>query len=158
MVRSIVIVPAIFAAIPIAIVAGDVSLLPSWFLCISFLACMGLAALFIITGYFRVRSYPPLALTCRRLISLLSHNPLLAQALSKHCEYYRWIRVQWAEAPYPAPESSSSDGGPDQRGDFNWRRGLAMRAGLVLMALATPLSFHMAVWKFQVSSSCASMH
>ncbi|ELR22083.1 uncharacterized protein ACA1_158780 [Acanthamoeba castellanii str. Neff] len=117
-VRTIIIVPSVIAAIPVAVVAGDVSLFPAWFLCISFLVCLGLAVLFIITGYFK--------------------------ALSEHCEYYRWIRVQWAEAPYKLPGGGSA-GESERSGDASWGRALVIRTGLVLAALATPLSFHNAV-------------
>jgi hypothetical protein len=64
-VRTIIIVPSVIAAIPVAVVAGDVSLFPAWFLCISFLVCLGLAVLFIITGYFKV---PVATTTCADVI------------------------------------------------------------------------------------------
>lgn len=54
LVRGIIIVPAIIAAIPLAAIAGDASLLPAWFLCISFLAALALAVIWAVLGYIKV--------------------------------------------------------------------------------------------------------
>jgi hypothetical protein len=84
-------------------------------------------------------------------VGLTSATHANRQALSEHCEYYRWIRVQWAEAPYKLPGGGNA-GEPERSGDASWGRALVIRTGLVLAALATPLSFHNAVWKFQARS------
>jgi len=54
LVRGLLVFPAVLAALPLAIVSGDVTLFPAWFLCISFLVAVGLAALWLIIGYVKV--------------------------------------------------------------------------------------------------------